>query len=256
MCIDTLGAGPVGCSVNPTVGRARIPVPTPKVRPGTKVIVAGAGPAGLTAARELARAGAQVTIVGGEDEVGGQMADAARMKSTPDFHRFLDWSLKEFERLGVSVQLGSPADAASVAAAHADAVVIATGGIAPQVSLQSVDAMPVMDVREWLNSHDLSEAPAACTIWGVDGVGMSVADSLADRGTSVLLIGAEREIAPDSGRRAKILAIPRLRDKPAVRIHLNTTVKALKKRLIHIDAVVCRHVGEAEGGRALSGRCR
>lgn len=228
VCIDTLGVGPVGCSVNPTVGRGRTPVPTPMVRPGAKVIVVGAGPAGLTAARELARAGAQITIVDGEHEVGGQMAAAARMKSTPDFHRFLDWSLEEFERLGVSVQLGTEADAATVAAAHADAVLIATGGVAPHVSLQSADAMSVMDVREWLNSHDLSEAPTACTIWGADGVGMSVADSLANQRTSVLLIGAEHEIAPDFGRRAKILAIPRLRDNAAVRIHLNTTVKALE----------------------------
>jgi pyruvate/2-oxoglutarate dehydrogenase complex dihydrolipoamide dehydrogenase (E3) component len=66
--------------------------------------------------------------------------------------------------------------------------------------------------------------PAACTIWGADGVGMSVADTFAALGTSVLLIGGQNQIAPDSGRRAKILAVPRLEANPNVRILLDSTI--------------------------------
>jgi hypothetical protein len=53
---------------------------------------------------------------------------------------------------------------------------------------------------------------------------MSVADTLAARGTRVLLVGPEPAIAPESGRRAKILAVPRLEANPDVRIVLDSRI--------------------------------
>jgi hypothetical protein len=54
---------------------------------------------------------------------------------------------------------------------------------------------------------------------------MSLADTLADRGTAVLLVGPEDVLAPESGRRAKILAVPRLEQNPRVRIRLGATIE-------------------------------
>ena len=239
VCIDNLGVGAVGCTVNPTVGRGRVPVATPAIRHGSKVVVAGAGPAGLTAARELAMAGAEVTLVDAAEQIGGQLAVAAGMKSTPDFHRFLDWSLAELRRLDVRIELGGRLDRALVERAEPNAVVLATGGVPPSISLggrgdaggagADEAGMPVLDIRDWLATGiEVGDRVPAVTIWGADGVGMSVADTLAARGTAVLLIGAEREIAPDSGRRAKILAVPRLSANPLVRIRLGCTVLAVE----------------------------
>ncbi|MEU8639560.1 FAD-dependent oxidoreductase [Amycolatopsis sp. NPDC048633] len=117
VCIDDLRDGPVGCSVNP----ARPPIPLITNRP--EVTVAGAGPAGLTAARELALAGAHVTLVDEHDELGGAMALAARMKATPEFPRFLTWSAAELARLGVTPVLGQRYEPA------ATTLVDATGGV-------------------------------------------------------------------------------------------------------------------------------
>ncbi|KQV06792.1 oxidoreductase [Leifsonia sp. Root112D2] len=238
VCIDNLGVGPVGCTVNPTVGRGRVPLATPTVRTGSSVVVAGAGPAGLTLARELALAGADVTLADERAALGGQMAEAARMKSTPDFHRFLDWSAREFERLNVTVSLGTHVDESLLTALKPDAVVLATGGIRPQAPALSETVVagesPVMDVRNWLETHELDEPLAACTIWGADGVAMSVADTLAARGTAVLLVGEQEQLAPDSGRRAKILALPRLMANPNVRILLGSTIAEIAERRIRI----------------------
>jgi 2,4-dienoyl-CoA reductase-like NADH-dependent reductase (Old Yellow Enzyme family) len=241
VCIDNLGVGPVGCTVNPTVGRGRVPLATPTVRAGSSVVVAGAGPAGLTLARELALAGADVTLADERAALGGQMAEAARMKSTPDFHRFLDWSAREFERLGVTVSLGTHVDESLLTALTPVAVVLATGGIRPPAPALSETVVtgesPVMDVRDWLETHELDEPLAACTIWGADGVAMSVADTLAARGTAVLLVGEQEQLAPDSGRRAKILALPRLLANPNVRILLGSTIAEIAEgRIRVIDA--------------------
>lgn len=233
VCIDNLGLGQVTCTVNPAVGRSRVPVPTPAVREGSRVVVVGAGPAGLTAARELAEAGAQVTVLDDGARPGGQFALAERMKSTPDFHRFVEWSAEENARLRIDVRQGTHVDTNDVSAlvreTGADAVVLATGGLRPAAGFPGAESPNVLDVREWLAAHpgvlDGTDIPAAVTIWGADSVAMSVADTLADRGTAVLLVGPQEVIAPESGRRAKILAVPRLEGNPRVRIRLGATIE-------------------------------
>lgn len=237
VCIDTLGQGQVTCTVNPAVGRSRVPLAAPDVRPGARVTVVGAGPAGLTAARELAQAGAQVTVLDDGDRQGGQFALAERMKSTPDFHRFTDWSAAENDRLGIEVRLGQRVDLTDLSALArengADAVVLATGGTRPGGGFPGADLPGVMDVRDWLADHPEvlrpdgqgGSVPDAVTIWGADSVAMSLADTLADRGTAVLLVGPQDVLAPESGRRAKILAVPRLEQNPRVRIRLGATIE-------------------------------
>ncbi|MCR1161759.1 FAD-dependent oxidoreductase [Paenarthrobacter sp. UW852] len=236
VCIDNLGLGQVTCTVNPAVGRSRVPVPTAAVRPDSKVLVVGAGPAGLTAARELAEAGARVTLMDGGVRPGGQFAMAERMKSTPDFHRFAEWSNSENERLGVEVRLAARVDISDAGKlareVGADAVVLATGGLRPTPGFIGADLPQVSDVRDWLSAHpdildgDSSAAvPEAVTIWGGDSVAMSVADTLASLGTAVLIVGPQAALAPESGRRAKILAVPRLEANPKVRIFLSSTIE-------------------------------
>ncbi|SEJ42320.1 2,4-dienoyl-CoA reductase [Arthrobacter sp. yr096] len=253
VCIDNLGLGQVTCTVNPAVGRSRVPVPTPAVRPASRVLVVGAGPAGLTAARELAEAGARVTLMDHGVRPGGQFALAERMNSTPDFHRFAEWSGAENERLGVEVRLaahGDTSDAGKLARDFtADAVVIATGGRRPSPGFIGGDSPRVSDIRDWLTAHPevlevhpenldagppgsvgsvpeaAASVPAAVTIWGADSVAMSVADTLAARGTAVLIVGPQEALAPESGRRAKILAVPRLEANPKVRIFLSSTIE-------------------------------
>ncbi|WP_105035912.1 oxidoreductase [Cryobacterium aureum] len=240
VCIDNLGTGQVGCSVNPAVGRNTVLLPLPTLPHGTTATVVGAGPAGLTAARELAIAGAAVTLIDRDNSNGGSLARAALMRSTPDFHLFLNWSDQELRRLHVT---RVTADAHADDQRNTDGTVVAIGGIGAALTIPGMAADHVHDIRDWLN-HQFQESnlPEAVTIWGANAVGMSVADTLASLGVHVLLLGAETEIAPESGRRAKILAVPRLRANPQVRIELGVSLNRIDQ-----DAVqICRDGGAAE----------
>lgn len=219
VCIDRLGAGQVTCSVNPGVGRGEVALPTPRVA-GTPVTVVGGGPAGITAARELALAGARVTLREKAAHLGGAMAEAARMDSTPDFGRFLAWAGQELPRVGVDVVLGSDI---GLGDDDLDDEVVALIGEEPDVPtlLQPAGATTVV---EWLASGGLEQVSLGrvdhVTIVGADAVAMSLADTLATRGVAVRVVGEQTELAPESGRRAKILAVPRLLASPRVELRL------------------------------------
>lgn len=225
VCIDNLGVGQVTCTVNPQVGRSRVPVATGDVT-GRRIAVVGAGPSGLTAALELSRAGAEVTIYEASDHIGGDLAFASTMRSTPEFPGFMTWMQEEIEAYGMDLRLDSRISPEDLADIPADGIVLATGGI-PQDPGFDTGAEQTIQIREWLKANPDalgSNPPEQVTIWGSDSVAMSVADTLASRGTKVLLIGDQETIAPEAGRRAKILAVPRLQEAPNVTIMLSSRV--------------------------------
>lgn len=73
-----------------------------------------------------------------------------------------------------------------------------------------------------------------CLIWGADRDGVAVADHLATTGTTVVLVGSQTTLAPEVGRRAKILTVPRLEHHPSVRIVLDADVTELEERPVRI----------------------
>ncbi|MER7424703.1 FAD-dependent oxidoreductase [Nonomuraea rubra] len=258
-CIDRLGSGePIPCTVNPGAGREHlIPAPAPAGRgavpdalakhgaapvtpagPGA-VLVVGAGPAGLEVARLLAEQGRRVQVLEREEHVGGLVALAGRLRAYPEHRRLLRWWAAELDRLGVSVRTGTTATREELARHEADAIVLATGGTGRLPDVPGVGLPHVLDVRDWLALGQ--DVPSSCVIWGADREGVAVADHLAAEGAEVLLLGPQPALAPDVGRRAKILMVPRLMENPKVRILLESTVSAIEP-----DRLLVRSGGQAE----------
>ena len=239
-CIDNLGSGePIPCTVNPWVGReaeeARPPAPGP-----VSVVVIGAGPAGLAAARDLARAGARVEVHEARDRVGGDFALAAGLHEYPEYGRLVDWYVAELGELGVPVHLAGAVDVDVIAGwAGVDAIVVATGGRGATAGVRETGGREVIDVREWLARGD--KAPQRVVVYGADREGAAVADDLAARGSEVTLIGPQPSIAVDVGRRAKIVLVPRLLAHPAVHVHLDATLVEIAE-----ETVLIRRAGEVE----------
>lgn len=131
-CIDRIYiSGEAHCIHNPATGReARIPqVTPPSTTPGRHVVVVGAGPAGLEAARVCAERGHRVSVLEAGDQAGGQVRVAAMPLRRRELIGVVDWRLAECERLGVSVRYNCYAEASDVLALAPDVVVIATGGV-------------------------------------------------------------------------------------------------------------------------------
>ncbi|WP_222871752.1 FAD-dependent oxidoreductase [Nonomuraea sp. PA05] len=226
-CIDRLGTGePIPCTVNARVGREHLPTAQASAT-GLSVLVVGAGPAGLEVARLLAEQGQHVQVLEREEHVGGRVALAGRLRAYPEHHRLVRWCAGELERLGVSVRTGVEVTREELARHRADVVVLATGGAGRVPSgVPGVGLPHVIDVRDWLALG--RDVPRACVVWGADREGVAVADHLASGGAEVLLIGSQASLAPEVGRRAKILMVPRLTGNPKVRVLLESTVLAVE----------------------------
>lgn len=117
---------PVRCTVNPVAGRERElavdPAPSPR-----RVVVVGAGPAGLQCAAVAAERGHRVTLLEREPEPGGALRRLAGDADRPQLAGWLDSLLARVGRAGVDVRCGREATVDAVKSLRPDEVVVATG---------------------------------------------------------------------------------------------------------------------------------
>ncbi|GAA2862883.1 NADH:flavin oxidoreductase [Pseudonocardia halophobica] len=185
-CIDRISANTYAmCFHNPDVGREyrlRGPGPAPRKR----VLVIGAGPAGLAAAVEARRCGHAVDIVERAERTGGRLAAITGVSPAVELVEAVDHLSREARRLGVRLRLGTTADAGLLADGGFDAIVLATG------SRPAPPPFPTDDTVSCVASEDAVDAAAA---FGVARV--VVVDLLGnDEGAVVAeqLIGAGHEV--------------------------------------------------------------
>jgi NADPH-dependent 2,4-dienoyl-CoA reductase/sulfur reductase-like enzyme len=96
--------------------------------PKRKVVVVGAGPAGLEAARVSRERGHEVVLFDKWPQVGGQVNLAAKAPKREQMAGIIRWFDLETQRLGVDRRLGREVGADEILAEKPDIVVLATGG--------------------------------------------------------------------------------------------------------------------------------
>ena len=133
-CLDRIyAAGEALCIHNAATSREEtMPHDIPRASEPRRIVVVGAGPAGLEAARVAGERGHRVTVLEAMPWAGGQIRLAARNPRRRDLMGIVEWRVAELERLGVDVQYDALADGRDVLALEPDVVVVATGGL-PQL---------------------------------------------------------------------------------------------------------------------------
>ena len=128
---DNLRA-PMRCTQNPTSGeewrRGWHPERIAAADTDDTVLVVGAGPAGLEAARALGERGYEVKLAEGSRELGGRVARECKLPGLSAWGRVRDWRLMQLNKLPkVEIFRESRMDAAAVLEAGASLVALATG---------------------------------------------------------------------------------------------------------------------------------
>jgi 2,4-dienoyl-CoA reductase-like NADH-dependent reductase (Old Yellow Enzyme family) len=185
------------CFHNPELGREAESVLVPADR-ARKVVVVGAGPAGLKAAEIAARRGHEVLVLDALDEPGGQLRHV-RATTARSLYGAVEWLVGELDEAGVEIRLDTRADEGELRRAAPDVVVIATGArrtTVPEIpGAGSVRLLTAIDV--------LAGAEVGPEVLVVDRAGdmeaSLVAETLIARGHAVGYVTPLDTFAPRAG---------------------------------------------------------
>lgn len=158
---------------------------------GKTVAVVGGGPAGLSAARELARMGYTVTIFEAEKEAGGLNTYGIVSFRLPQKISF--WEVNQVKSLGVQIRTNTRVGkdiSAKELLDHYDAVVLAVGmGKVPMLGIEGEDLDGVYDAIEFIKETKTN--PLTDKLVGKRVVVIGAGNTAIDGATCSVRLGAE-----------------------------------------------------------------
>ncbi|MBH3470710.1 NADH:flavin oxidoreductase [Pseudomonas putida] len=197
-CLDRIyNAGAAYCIHNAATGReTTMPHEIPKALHKSKVVIVGAGPGGLEAARVAAERGHEVVVYELADKPGGQIRLTAQSERRKEMISIIDWRMAQCERLGVTFHFNTWADTAVVLDENADVVIVATGGMphtevlahGNQYLVSSWDIISG-DVKPGRNVLVYDDAG--------DHAGLQAAEFIARSGAKTEIMTPDRSFAPE-----------------------------------------------------------
>lgn len=204
-----LQVGRMGCAVNPAAGAEGILDESliTAAQQRKKVMIVGAGPAGLEAARIAAMRGHAVTLVEASARLGGGLLAARRAPRLHGIGDITDWLEREVYRLGVEVRTSTYMESDDVLAESPDVLIVATGAAArgdgmqaasPGEAPEGADLPHVTTAFELLMASRQDEVPASALV--LDDIGhyeaVAAAEHLIELGTAVTYVTGQPSFAP------------------------------------------------------------
>ena len=204
----------ISCLINPSAGREWewggdrfTPAETPR-----NVLVVGAGPAGLEAARAAAERGHHVEIVEALPVIGGQFRLAGQQPRRAQILDLMGWYERQFTNLGVTLRLNTFLDADEIAAHPAEVVLLATGSLPDETGFQrwrpEMARLPGIDLGGVWSPEAAMRREArlgdAVVVYdeGSNWRGVGTAWTLADRGHKVTIVTPEAMVGKELTRTA------------------------------------------------------
>ncbi|MFO8101330.1 MAG: NAD(P)/FAD-dependent oxidoreductase [Dehalococcoidia bacterium] len=248
----------MSCVINPTVGReSKMEIlPTEKSR---KVMVIGAGPGGLEAARVAALRGHRVTLYEKSPKTGGQLNLAAVPPMKQELTRWVRYLNTQVEKAGVEVRLNTEVTPELVKEVRPDVAIVAVGSEA------FIPDFPGIEKAKVATAHDILsgqvpiplESPlmsgktgipeSSILVLGGGMVGCETADFLAAKGdnsimgrVAVTIVTSKEEIGLDMVPETRTLLMQRLRDKG-----VNISNSSIVKKILE-DGVLIERNGQEE----------
>ncbi|MDO6562094.1 NADH:flavin oxidoreductase [Amphritea sp. 1_MG-2023] len=197
-CLDRIYQGGAAfCIHNAATGRElSMPHDIPKAEVRKKIVIVGAGPGGLEAARVAAERGHEVVVFEALNDAGGQIRLTAQSPRRQEMIGIIDWRMSQCERLGVRFHFNTYAEVDNIQAEKPDVVIIATGGL-PDTEV--LDKGNELVVSSWdILSRSIQPGSNVLLFDDAgDHAALQAAEVIANSGANLEIITPDRSFAPE-----------------------------------------------------------
>ena len=212
------------CLVNPRVGREYENAMTPSKSP-KKVMIIGAGPAGLIAAEIAAKLGHHVAVYEAKQEIGGQFRSAAYPLGKGELATFAASLRKSLSDLNVPVKLGVEVTGDIISSESPDAVIIATGAKPLVLPIPGIDGENVVTAEDvLLGNADVQPGPVV--VCGGGEVGGETAHFLTQTCQDITILEMQKDILNDMMPLTRICLMNYIRE-ARIRVLTDAKVSAI-----------------------------
>jgi 2,4-dienoyl-CoA reductase-like NADH-dependent reductase (Old Yellow Enzyme family)/thioredoxin reductase len=243
-CLDRIyQGGEAYCLHNAATGRElSMPHATPKAALQRRVVIVGAGPAGLEAARVASERGHSVVVLEAANKPGGQIRLTAQSQRRREMIGIVDWRMARCEAAGVQFHFNTLADSHRVLAEHPDVVIIATGGL-PHTEVLSAGNECVDSTWDIISG---SVAPGQNVLLfddAGDHAALQAAEVIAASGAHLEVMTPDRSFAPEV---MAMNLVPYMRSLQALDVTFTVTWRLLSVERAANGLIA--HVGSDYGG--------
>jgi 2,4-dienoyl-CoA reductase-like NADH-dependent reductase (Old Yellow Enzyme family)/thioredoxin reductase len=197
-CLDRIYQGGAAyCIHNAATGReTTVPHEIPVAKVKRKIVIVGAGPAGLEAARVAAERGHRPVVFELADRPGGQIRLTARSKRRQEMMGIIDWRMAQCAARCVDFRFNTWAEEAHVMAEQPNVVIIATGGM-PHTEVLKKGNDLIASTWDILSGDVKPGSNVLVYDDAGDHAALQAAEMIADGGGQVEIMTPDRTFSPE-----------------------------------------------------------
>ncbi len=197
-CLDRIyQGGDAFCIHNAATGRElSMPHEIAPAKSKRRIVIAGAGPAGLEAARVASERGHEVVVFEAASRPGGQVRLTAQSHRRREMMGIIDWRMAQCTARGVAFRFDVLAGADDVLAEKPDVVIVATGGYPDTEVLESGNEF-VVSTWDILSGHVKPGSNVLLFDDAGDHAALQAAEVIAAAGAKLEIMTPDRTFAPE-----------------------------------------------------------